>query len=75
MSRLDPARHMPGQIKRMIDRIIEERTRKSPAFAHTTRTKLMLKGIIPDRYGADSPDDPRTLEQLRMVASELGIAL
>ncbi len=41
----------------------------------TTKTKLILKGFDPDRFSANSPDDPVVMAQVRAVATELGVLL
>jgi hypothetical protein len=66
---------MAGQVKAMIDRIIEERSKGNPILATTTRTKLILKGLDPDDYNANSPDDPMLIARLRDLAAELNISL
>lgn len=66
---------MPGQITKMIDTIITKRSNGNATIAATTRTKLMLKGVHPDKYNADSPDDAAVMDRLRALATEMGISL
>lgn len=66
---------MAGQIRRMIDVIIETRSGGNAALVNTTRTKLILKGINPDKFGAADADDPVILEKVRGIAQELGVAV
>jgi hypothetical protein len=66
---------MAGQIKKMLDAIILERSKGSPVVAVTTKTKIVLKGIDPDAYTVTSADDPRTIEKVRGIARELGVTL
>ena len=66
---------MSGQIKTMIDKIILERAHGNPTLILTTKTKLMLKGIDPDKFGAGSEDDQGILDRLRKLAQELSVAL
>jgi len=66
---------MPGQIKTMIDKIITVRAHGNPTLIITTKTKLMLKGIDPDKFGAGSEDDPGIIDKLRRLAQELSVAL
>ena len=66
---------MAGQIKAMIDRIIEVRSQGTALLASTTQTKLILKGFDPSRYDANSPDDPAVLARLRQVAADLNVTL
>jgi hypothetical protein len=56
----------------MINSILEQRAKGNPTLLMTTRTKLTLKGLNPDRYTDTSPDDPAVLAKVRSVAAELG---
>jgi hypothetical protein len=64
---------MPGQIKQMIDSILEQRAKGSPTLLLTTKTKLILKGVNPDRFTAASPDDQAVVAKVRSIAAELGV--
>jgi len=66
---------MPGKIKTMIDKIVTERAKGNATLVATTRTKLVLKGIDPDKFGSTSPDDPAVMGKLQTLASELNIIL
>ncbi len=66
---------MPGQIKTMIDKIIEQRSKGNATLENTTRTKLLLKGIDPAKFGSTSPDDPAIITKLRSLAGELSVSL
>lgn len=66
---------MPGQIKHMLDSIIQQRARGNATIALTTRTKLVLKGINPDRYDSHTEDDPATIAKVRAIAAELGVTV
>ena len=66
---------MAGQIKRLIDSIIEKRANGNPTIAMTTATKLILKGIDPSHYSATSPDDPAMVAKVRALAAEWGMGL
>lgn len=66
---------MPGQIKRMVDAILEQRSKGNPTLFLTTKTKLVLKGVNPDRFSITSPDDPALIEKVRVIAEELGVAI
>ena len=66
---------MAGQIKRMLDSIIERRSHGNPTVAMTTKTKLVLKGLNPDRFNGASPDDPAIMDKVRAVAAELGMSV
>lgn len=64
---------MAGRIRLMLDHIIEKRSGGDPTLALTTKTKLILKGLNPDRYSASSPDDPIIVEKVKGVAREMGL--
>lgn len=64
---------MPGKIRLMLNHIIEKRSEGNPTLAMTTRTKLILKGLNPDRYDASSADDPVIVEKVKAVAREMGV--
>jgi ribosomal protein L18 len=66
---------MAGQIRSMIDQIIEKRSNGNAVLASTTQTKLILKGIDPAKYDANSQDDPQVIARLRELAAELSINL
>ena len=66
---------MAGQVKAMIDQIIQQRSRGNAVLATTTRTKLILKGLDPDKYDASSADDPMLIARLRDLAAELNVSL
>lgn len=64
-----------GQIKVMIDQIIENRSKGNALLVSTTQTKLILKGFDPAKYDASSPDDPAVIARLRQVAADLNVTL
>ena len=66
---------MPGQIKTILDSIIQQRAKGNSAIAATTKTKLILKGLNPDRFTSSSPDDPAMLTKVKAIAVELGVNL
>jgi len=63
---------MAGQIKHMLDAIVAQRSKGNSTLAMTTKTKLILKGINPDRFDGTSPDDPAVIARVRAIAAELG---
>jgi hypothetical protein len=66
---------MAGEIKRMIDSIIDQRAKGNATVALATKTKLIFKGLNPDRFSGTSPDDPAILDKVRAAAAELGVQL
>ncbi len=66
---------MAGQIKMLIDKIIRERSKGNETVALTTKTKIILKGINPNQWDENSPDDPAVIEKLKQVAKEFSIQI
>ena len=66
---------MAGEIKQMIDRIIEQRSQGNPALVSSTRIKLVMKGINPDKFDQDSANDPVILAKLETLVQELGLTI
>jgi len=59
----------------MIDSLLEQRSKGSPTVLMTTKTKLILKGLNPDKFTSTSPDDADVMARVRAVAAELGIVV
>ncbi|MGV8118455.1 MAG: hypothetical protein AB2L14_01705 [Candidatus Xenobiia bacterium LiM19] len=66
---------MAGQIKKIIDTIISTRGKGDPTLISMIKTKLILKGIHPDKYLDNSPDLQPVIEKLEKLAQELGVRL
>jgi hypothetical protein len=66
---------MAGQIRKMIDTLIEKRAKGDETLRNTTKVKFLMKGIDPDKFNLVSPDDPKVIETIRKLAAELSIAL
>lgn len=64
---------MVGEIKRKIDKLLDEVSQGNPVVKSSTRAKLILKGIRPDIYTEESEDDPQVLEKLNKVAHEFNV--
>lgn len=64
-----------GEIKRLLDRIVEVRGQGNKTATNVILTKLILKGLNPANFQLTSPDDPATLAKVRQAAAELGINL
>lgn len=65
---------MAGQIKVLINKIIQERSKGNHTLMHTTKTKLILKGLNPDKWTLASDDNPEVLAKVRTIAAEFGIS-
>jgi hypothetical protein len=66
---------MAGNIKRMIDRIVEQRAKGNPIVIDTTKAKLSFKGVNPDRFTSASLDDPAIEAKLKDIAADMGVTL
>jgi hypothetical protein len=66
---------MAGQIKSILNSIIEKRSKGNEVVAMTTKTKLIFKGFDPDRFDSRSPDDPAAIAKIKAIATELGVSL
>lgn len=66
---------MAGQIRPMIDTIIEKRSKGNPTIALTTKTKFILKGINPDRFDRMSPDDPAVIARIKEIGAAMGVSV
>lgn len=64
-----------GRTKLLIDSIITQRSGGDPMVAKMLKTKFMLKGINPDAYSLDTPDDPGIVKRLSDLAGKLGIKI
>lgn len=66
---------MAGEIIKMIDTIIQQRSKGNPSIANTTKAKFILKGINPDRYNFSSADDPQVIAKIRDIARAMQISI
>ncbi|MEN6348774.1 MAG: hypothetical protein ABFD08_05160 [Syntrophomonas sp.] len=64
---------MAGKIKSIIDTIVQTRSGGNNTIANLTKSKIVMKGIIPEKYTSDSPDDPAVIEKLLALAKELNV--
>lgn len=62
---------MAGKIKLMIEVIVTERSKGNEILAKAVKTKLILKGINPAHYSAQSDDDPEILKKLENMLQDL----
>jgi hypothetical protein len=64
---------MAGRIKRQLNTIINTISKDNPTLINIVRTKLILKGLNPDKFNELSPDDPAVLEKVKIIAAEFGV--
>lgn len=64
---------MAGKIRALIDEVIAKNSKGQSTLVYTTRARLVMKGIFPDKYTATSDDDPVIIGKLQEVARELGL--
>jgi hypothetical protein len=62
---------MAGKIRQMIDSIITQRAKDNPMLERVIKTKLILKGINPNKYTLQSDDDPVVLAKLEKMIADL----
>lgn len=66
---------MAGEIYKIINLIVEQKSNGNELIASSIYTKLILKGINVDKYDATSSDDPLVIEKLRTAAQEFGVKI
>lgn len=66
---------MAGQIKKMIDSIIQQRAKGDSIIENCIRAKLAIKGIDPDVFNESSEDDPNIVSKLSAIAAEMGVTI
>ncbi|THB65036.1 MAG: hypothetical protein D6B27_09335 [Gammaproteobacteria bacterium] len=66
---------MSGQIKKMIDSILQQRSKGSALIKSTTEAKIVMKGVNPSKYDINSPDDPDVIAKLKNIAQEFGVTV
>jgi len=64
---------MQGETKRLLDAIIAQRSQGNETIALAMKTKLILKGLNPDRFTATTPDDPNVIAKVRDIARSLNL--
>jgi hypothetical protein len=64
---------LAGQIKHIINNIIEERSKGNPAIKEMTIAKLILKGLNPNKFDENSIDDAVVIEKLLNIAKQLNV--
>jgi DNA polymerase III sliding clamp (beta) subunit (PCNA family) len=64
---------MAGQIKKMLDQIIMQKSNGNPTLIAVTKTKLILKGLNPDKFTPLSEDNYDLIRKIRETAQEWGV--
>lgn len=64
---------MPGTVRKIIERIKEQRSGGNSVVALTAETRLVLQGFDPERFDFDTPDDPGRLARIRDIAQEMSV--
>jgi hypothetical protein len=59
----------------MITELIRLRVGDNPHLQAPFKIKLIMKGIDPDSYTAQSPDDPIVIQRLKTIAQSMGHAI
>lgn len=66
---------MAGEIKKMLDKLVSAKSGGNPTLVAVTKTKLILKGLNPDKFSATAADDPVVIRKVKAVAQEMGVSL
>ncbi len=66
---------MAGKVKSLIEQLIELRTRGEHGLVAPLKIKLIMKGVDPDIYDANSPDNPVVIQRIITIAKEMGYDL
>lgn len=66
---------MAGQVKVLIDQLIQLRTKGDRGLVAPLKIKLIMKGVDPDMFDSDSPDNPVVIQRLVTIAKEMGYDL
>ncbi len=61
---------MAGKIKNMIDAFVNQRAQGNTVLEGVVKIKLILKGIDPKLYTAESEDDPAIIAKLEELMKE-----
>lgn len=64
---------MAGKVKIMLDQIILQKSKGNPTIMTATKTKLILRGLNPDKFTALSEDNFEIIQRVRQVAQEMGV--
>jgi hypothetical protein len=68
-----PAPITRGRIRQMLDHILRDHSPDGRFRIQALQTKLLLRGIDPQAFTYQTPDDPAVLRQVQEIADRLGI--
>jgi hypothetical protein len=66
---------MAGKVKQLIHTLIQQRTKGDPGLIPSTKIKLIMKGVDPDLFTDDSPDNNVIIQRIMNIAKEMGLQL
>jgi len=66
---------LAGQIKSLLDQIIQHKSQGDPIMEKLMKTKLLVKGIRCDQFTLTSDDDPTILHKVQQAAVDFGVPL
>ena len=64
---------MAGQIHRMLQNVITQKSKGNAVIANSAKAKIYLKGIAVDKYTPSSPDDYAVIAKIQEIAKEFGV--
>lgn len=64
-----------NKTKRLVDELIEKRSKGVEYLKISTRMKLLMKGVDVQKITDDTPDDDLVLKKIHEIATELNITL
>jgi hypothetical protein len=59
----------------MLDTIIAKRSKGNKIMLDIIHTRLVLRGLDPDKFSSTTPDDAELIDRVRNLAAELNITL
>lgn len=66
---------MAGQIHKLINTFLNKKANGNVVIENCIKTKLIFKGINPDKFNDASPDDPELIKKVRNAAAEFGVTV
>lgn len=66
---------MAGEVKKIIEQIIQFRSKGNATIARLTETKLILSGINPEDFSDSSEDDKKTIDRVKEIGRQMGLSI